>query len=115
MTGAGDPPTPGGFSGPTLPPIGTTIPPGRSGDPTNKPPTTLGDPPVLTPTPLPPGYPKDPPVVGDPPVGDPPGGDPPTPTLLSAPPQVVPEPSTWLLVATGLGFGIRQLLKKKRA
>jgi len=115
----------GGFVGPNLPPAGSSDPPGKSGDPNpNKPPTTLGDPPGVTPTPTPTpgGDPKDPPVgdprLIDPPAGDPPVGDPPgpegTPVALVDPPTVVPEPSTWLLVATGLGAAGIRLFRKKR-
>ena len=35
------------------------------------------------------------------------------PVVLSNPPTVVPEPSTWVLLATGLGFGAVKLLRRK--
>ena len=54
------------------------------------------------------GYPPDPPA---PPSGPPPGT--PTPFSLDPPPPtVVPEPSTWVLIATGLGLGIARLRKR---
>ena len=61
----------------------------------------LGDPPTPNGLPIPPN-PPNPNCVGC------------TPLLLSDPPTVVPEPSTWLLVATGLGAGVAQLVRKRR-
>jgi hypothetical protein len=53
--------------------------------------------------------PKDPPL--DPPVDTPT----PTPTVTAEPPTVVPEPGTWILLATGLLFVIGRAMASRRA
>ena len=103
---AGSPDSPGSptfYSFPPVPPTGM-VPPGTPpGGPTGTP-TIFSVPPTPTPTYTPTGTP-------DPHDVPPGGGDP--PNLPLDPPTPVPEPGTWLLLATGLGMGAARLLKKR--
>jgi len=83
-----DPPVP-----PAFPYVHTFTPPGPA-------PALSGVPGLHTFTP--PGPPRNTPPEDNP------------PTQFSATPTVVPEPSTWVLIATGLGFGAARLLRKRK-
>jgi hypothetical protein len=106
---SGTPESPTFYSFPPVPPTGMVPPVVPPGGPTGTP-TLFDVPPTPTPTPTPTDTPT-PTGTPDPRDTPPGGGDPPNVPL--DPPTPVPEPGTWVLLATGLGIGAARLLKKR--